>query len=200
MSKYKCPECGCPHEVGTHCRNCGVELRKTTARLIATLDCNKKCHYCCNTTLMLAQATIITNLAELDNYSEVCITGGEPMLYPDETYNIIKELRRSNRKIYLYTALAANRGSLFQMLMKGLDGIHYTIHYNTAGWDAAMDIRNLEELSKEFPTSKSFRMYIDSDVTFPVQYTPNRWSRVESFAFVEDCPLPAHEDLFILED
>ncbi len=92
VDHYDCPECSCPEEFGTHCRNCGVRLRCSTARLITTLNYNRKCHYCCNTTTMLAQATIITDLAEIDNYSEVCITGGEPMLYPDVTYNIIKDL------------------------------------------------------------------------------------------------------------
>ena len=172
---------------------------KTTARLITTLDCNRKCHYCCNTTTMLAQAKNIYSLAELDDYSEICITGGEPMLYPEETYNIIKELRRPGRKIYLYTALANNPVILFQMLSKGLDGIHYTIHYCSDDVETIIGILEFEYLQDKFP-EKSFRMYIDQEVKFPVQYTPCRWSRVESFKAIESCPLPAHEDLFILEE
>ncbi len=199
VDHYDCPECSCPEEFGTHCRNCGVRLRGSTARLITTLDCNRKCHYCCNTTTMLAQATIITDLAELGNYSEVCITGGEPMLYPDETEQIIYDLRFQNphRKIYLYTALATDMMVLDEMFYQKLSGIHYTVHYNSTQDEVVDHIYNLEELSF-FYKDKSFRMYIESDVAFPVQYTPNLWSRVESFAFVEDCPLPKNEDLFIL--
>lgn len=173
---------------------------KTTARLIITLDCKRKCHYCCNTTAMLDQAKHIADLTELDNYSEICVTGGEPMLYPDKTYGIIKKLKRPKRKIYLYTALATDTVSLFQMLMCGLDGIHYTLHYNSDVSDIVYGLQDIERLSLEFPTGKSFRLWIDQELKRSVTIQPSSWNRVESFAFIEDCPLPKSEDLFILEN
>lgn len=205
-----CPECSSPDETGSHCRNCGVRF-VDTARLIITLDCNRKCHYCCNTPEMLASATKIKDLSELDDYKEILITGGEPMLNPERTLAIVQHLNhlgkvywdkhKELRKIYLYTALAADDpGWLYSMLFSGLDGIHYTLHYNCTAHDRITGIEVIEDLSKEFPTSKSFRLYMDSEVEHQVTIIPQRWSRIQSFKFIEDCPLPENEKLFILEN
>ena len=175
-----------------------------TARLITTLDCNRSCHYCCNTPEMISSAKIITDLSELDNYSEVCITGGEPMLYPGGTAEIISYLtyRSNKRRVYLYTADATSGNKyewLFDMFaLDGLSGIHYTLHYD-ADILELIGLFNIERLSKEF-TDKSFRLYLDAEIKHPVTIHPERWSRIESFKFIKDCPLPAHEDLFILRD
>lgn len=180
---------------------------KTTARLIITLDCNRKCHYCCNTPEMLASATKISDLSELQHYPEILITGGEPMLNPTRTLAIVQHLNQLGqiywnkhkklRKIYLYTALALERGYLYSMLMYGVDGIHYTLHYNSSAKDVALGIDNIEILSKEFP-NKPFRLYMDSEVEHQVTIIPQRWSRIQSFKFIEDCPLPENEKLFLL--
>ena len=99
------------------------------ARLIITLDCNRKCHYCCNTPEMLASATHISDLSALKDYDEICITGGEPMLYPEKVISISNTLKRyNNNKIYLYTAFT-NGSELPRVIRRGtIDGINFTLH------------------------------------------------------------------------
>ena len=190
--------------------NSNCSPKKTAARVIITTDCEKNCDYCCNTKEMLASATPIKSILEVKNYKEVCITGGEPMLNPDRTAALIEELWRSPRwchpsKIYLYTAFARYQQDLFQMLMSGLDGLHYTVHQSSDNvskyryvLDTIAGIHNIESLSEKFP-NKSFRLYIEGGVKTPVTFNPSCWDKVESFNFIKDCPLPKNEDLFILE-
>lgn len=101
-----------------------------TARLIITLKCNRSCSYCVNTPEMIALATKIPDLSLLDKFDTICVTGGEPMLQPARTAKIIHELkrRRQSRKIYLYTAFATM--DILIMLFNGLNGVHYTLHYD----------------------------------------------------------------------
>ena len=78
------------------------------ARIIITLDCNRKCIGCVNTyTSTIQQAKYLTSLNQLpDKLEEIIITGGETMLRPIKTFRIVKELRNkySLTKIYMYTA------------------------------------------------------------------------------------------------
>ena len=172
-------------------------MNNQTARLIITLDCNRHCYYCCNTKENLAKAIEITDLSEIDMYKEVCITGGEPMLNPMRTCDIVESLQRTDRIIYLYTALVYYR-HLQWMLLNGLSGIHYTLHYTSEKADIEDGVRYVEKLAEEFP-DKSFRLYIDPDVKGSVTITPNRWTRVEVKPWLNPCPLIPNEDLFILK-
>lgn len=61
------------------------------ARVVVTEDCNHR---------------IITDIKELKNYSEVMITGGEPMLIPEKVLEFTRQLNKMGygRDLYLYTA------------------------------------------------------------------------------------------------
>ncbi len=98
------------------------------ARLIVTFDCVRDCAHCCNKyATARSWMTPIEHLEELDEYDEVIITGGEPLLHSVAVGSIITELRyrRPECLVYLYTAMY--RPMLLDF-MRGLDGVHYTIH------------------------------------------------------------------------
>ena len=163
------------------------------ARLIITLDCNRKCHYCCNTPEMLASATHINDLSVFKDYDEICITGGEPMLYPEKVIDISNTLKRyNNNKIYLYTAhaiglpLVINRGSI--------DGIHYTLHNSVSASDFAY-VQALAHIEK----GVSFRAYILPGHKDIILLDTSDWARLEIKPWIKDCPLSENETLFILE-
>ncbi len=164
------------------------------ARLIITLDCNKKCSYCCNTPKMLASATRINNLSALKNYDGICITGGEPMLNPNRTANIIVELSSYNKPLYLYTALFHPE---LYTIIPFLKGIQYTLHTGCTDIDL-QSLLYMEGLIPQFP-EKSYRLYIQKDIDQQIHIVPSFWDRLEIKDWIEDCPLPKNETLFILE-
>lgn len=181
-----------------------IDTAIDTARLITTLKCNRSCHYCCNTPEMIDSATKIPDLSSLAEFDTVCVTGGEPMLQPERTLQIIRELRkqRPNRKIYLYTAFATI-DILVSLMYGGLDGVHYTLHYDAGDdeIDRMQVLQGTAELCYVKPgVNKTFRLYIDPNIERQVTITPRVWSRVEVKPWLDDCPLPSHEKLFVLDE
>lgn len=176
-----------------------------TARLIVSFKCSRGCEYCCNKySSIIDGGTRIKSLDEMPDYDTYCITGGEPMEWPEKTKEVInglgiKGLFKST-KIYLYTAKYTKE--LTEML-PFLDGVHYTLHENSGprdlnGFEAFQnDIRMLKRR-----TNKSFRLYINQSIKAWVTVQPNLWTRVESKPWIgeESCQLPAHEKLYILEE
>ncbi len=174
-------------------------MKVDTARVIITQKCNRHCHYCCNTPEMIDSATKISDLSSLAEFDTVCVTGGEPMLQPARTARIIRELRKQRlvRKIYLYTAYATI--DILAMLDSGLDGVHYTLHYDT-GDDEIKRMLTLQSLGILCGPTKSFRLYIDPNIKQNITIYPYAWSRVEVMPWSIDCPLPSHEKLFVLDE
>ena len=168
-----------------------------TARLIITLDCPRSCPYCCNKQGdMLESATRISDLRELDGYDEVCVTGGEPMIDPWRTMKIVAFLQTFDfKKIYLYTAMFGLR---MDRLLKMVDGVHYTLHAPLTRKDVNGFYR-MQALVSDDP-DKSCRLYIDPGIISPITIYPDAWARVEVKPWLDDCPLPPNETLFILED
>ncbi len=166
-----------------------------TARFITTLDCPNKCSYCCNTPEMINSAIKIKDLSALKDYDIVCITGGEPMLRWYDVISMSIQLKQQNHnvKIYLYTALSNH---LHRTILKGgIDGVHFTLHI---GQDTN-DFYKTQQIAKEFPVSKSFRARIMSQ-TQHVLINTKVWSRLEIKPWIEHCPLPEHETLFIWDE
>ncbi len=164
-----------------------------TVRLIITLDCPRDCSYCCNKQPVLKQAKKIQSPDCLLGYDEICITGGEPMLYPNKIIDIIESLNNLhplNRKIYLYTAMFNE--DLIGLIPK-VDGIHVTLHQGMSGFEMGNFYHFQERSSSIGFWGGSYRLYIHPDIKDEISIYPNRWSRIESKPFLEDCPLPENE-------
>jgi pyruvate formate-lyase activating enzyme-like uncharacterized protein len=184
------------------------------ARLITTMACNRSCDYCCNKYNSLVDKAIdIPTLDSILDSDVVCLTGGEPMLYPSKLIEIIKTLRagsllmgKPDQKIYLYSASFYSPDFMYSLrdLIPLVDGIHFTLHAKTN----INDIRGFEALQaaiKEYKKfselgTKSFRAYIAPDIIYDIPVFPNLWSRLEIKPWIPEgkCPLPPNETLYRL--
>ena len=167
------------------------------ARLIITLDCNRKCSYCCNTPKVLDSATRIDSLSALKDYDEICITGGEPLLYPNKVIKISKALKTYKNRIYLYTAIS---NDLRRVMDDGcIDGVHFTLHESGNIIDF-YNIQSIAETDDCYHNDISFRAFILKNVPYStIMISPNVWARLEIKDWIKDCLLPKNETLFILE-
>jgi pyruvate formate-lyase activating enzyme-like uncharacterized protein len=183
------------------------------ARLITTMACNRSCDYCCNKyDSLIGKAIDITTLDPILDSDVVCLTGGEPMLYPDKLERIIYSLKggtmmmgQPNLKIYLYSASYWSPD--FQKSLRDfiplVDGIHFTLHAKTTSQDIEgfTSLQAAIEEHRKYGTGdKSFRAYIAPDIKNYIPVVPYLWSRLEIKPWIPEgkCPLPPNETLYRL--
>jgi len=167
------------------------------ARVIMTWDCPRNCDMCCNKNLPVEPRPC--TLADLADYDQVLLTGGEPTLYPEKLLDNIMTLRAQSReqKIYLYTAqfLPAMHG-----FVPLLDGIQYSLHHPVTPTEL-LDFADFQFLIGKYRgTERTFRLYVDNRITESVLVEPHNWSRVGFTPWREPSPLPEGEELFVLEE
>ena len=117
---------------------------KKTLRLLLTLDCNLTCQYCCNNISEINSKFIKKKLDDInfDAYSNVCISGGEPLVQFNKFYEVF-QIIPLEIPIYLYTnglLLNINKASYF-------NGINIGIHYK----------EQLKEILTKNPTLLSYK-------------------------------------------
>lgn len=157
------------------------------ARLLFTEICNRNCAGCCNKNWTGAQPKEIT-FEELLEFDEINITGGEPMLYPDELIELITKLKFHKKTIFLYTALPLPLHSFYHIIAI-IDGVSLTLH----NWK---DYRIFKyfNLDKIQAPGKQLRLN-----TFPkIKFKSTIWD-VRPKHWIKDCPLPAGEILVKLK-
>ena len=111
-------------------------MKKYTARILMTLECNRSCDYCANKSKKVKKRfKKIKSIADINyrRYDEVCITGGEPFMCLDRTEHAIRYISEENRniKIFLYTTYFKNSISYKKRLRAFfylISGVNYTIH------------------------------------------------------------------------
>lgn len=167
------------------------------ARLLLWKDCNRKCPGCCNTYQSLMDQMKPIRLEGLKDFDVICLTGGEPMLYPNRLISIIKRLKIINptAKIYLYTALYKPS---IESIIPLIDGLQFSIHYPASSKDV------LEFVAMQYllvNKNGSYRSFIDNRVLSSIPILPAVWTRLEIKPWIKegDCPLPKDEQLFLLE-
>lgn len=173
-----------------------------TARIIATLDCNRACPYCVNLQQdILKQAKPpLTNLVDLRAYNAVCITGGEPLLYPDKVLHLITSIAQINPRIktYLYVADYPDIESWLQ-IFPVIDGLTYTLHSDadslaTAKFHAIQDIIRYNDLH----LYKSCRLVIFTGMACTLYLSPWVWTHIEMKPPDTVCKVPSNEQLYLL--
>jgi len=168
------------------------------ARLIMTLECNRRCVNCCNKhTSILSKATRIHNVSQLEplGFNQVIITGGEPMLYPDRVIGIAQQAAKQGSEVFLYTAMYRPEIVTILNLVKG---VHYTLHAPMSRKDFT-GFHQFQRLIAHWVGS--YRLYVDPNIKESILITPCVWKRVEikPWLLEGDCPLPMGEELFILD-
>lgn len=155
-------------------------------RLLLTEDCDRSCPGCCNKDWDLDALGVCDSF---DGYSEVLITGGEPMLYPDRVLTLIRKIRRHNpaTKIYVYTAKVDYTRAALEVL-NAADGMTLTLHEPD---DAkALSVFDFE-LKPPLAAGKSLRLNVFNGIETPELF--NDWKTKEDMEWVKDCPLPEGE-------
>lgn len=173
----------------------------TTARLIFTENCNRNCPKCCNKNFDFSEyRSWKWNMVE--NFDMLCITGGEPMLFPNEVIAFIKrfralELQLANytlwsekTKLYLYTAYAQDLFK-FRRVLALVDGITLTLHEQS---DVPAFQKLNYELNMRGPYDKSLRLSVFNEITLPRQPFP-LWNIMVGREWLDYCTVPEDEML-----
>lgn len=160
-------------------------MKNRKVRLLITMKCGRNCYYCCNkSAALLEKAVPARNLDGLEQYREIMITGGEPMLYPLRTLAIVKELyaKYQDARLYLYTALYD--AAIVQMLPM-LSGIQYSLHAASSLFDIRLfhDFQNrmlqYRQQHEEEMKRKTLRAYVNNEIPYMIKLIPDLWHRVE---------------------
>lgn len=179
------------------CQN--IQNMKTKARVILTTACRRKCKNCANTQKkVMSSIKNLYSVEELYRFDKIIITGGEPMLIPDKVVKFITLMKeqKPNRKVFIYSADVPKIADL-KRVVDLVDGLHYTIHVPESKDDIYLFNAVQSMLSCFTNTDKSFRLYIQQGVGRQINLWPQVWSRVEMKPWLEDCPLPEGEELFL---
>ena len=176
-------------------------IEKTTARILITEKCNRRCVYCCNNFDKFREiAYTISDMNDItEDYKEYVITGGEPLLDPRETIEMINMLRETHpqSKVYVYTTIMS---PTTLHIMNLCDGVTFTLHDNvTPGEIRAFGVLQLAMMGEY--VGKSLRLHLGPNIDTHVPIIPSVWTRIKRLKWqAEDgnwiCPC---EDVFILK-
>lgn len=175
-------------------------METTKLRLLLTVHCNRACPGCCNNDWDLSGLEICDPETEdWNQYDELLITGGEPLLYPEALIELSAKAkaRSSKLRVYVYTAYTENL-FVYEALLPYVDGFTFTLH-EQADVQFAKDLSDMLMHKFKQTLNKSFRMNIFSSIqvdaeTFERFYrcTPF-WKIKADMKWIEDCPLPDGE-------
>jgi len=163
-------------------------------RLLLFKKCNRKCIKCCNKGWDLD--TLETNNS-YKGYSEILLTGGEPLLEPDLIQQIAIRIRVENKDapIYVYTAKGDNIDDMIKV-MSCVDGITFTLHEQK---DVKPFIK-LNDFMEKFlhlfdylgKRKKQLRLNIFEGVDVG-DIDLKLWKVKPNMKWIKNCPLPKDE-------
>lgn len=173
---------------------------KKTARVIVTLNCNRKCPGCCN--INLPEHRKVSTDEELMGYQEIVITGGEPMMIPGKVLEFINRMweKGYRGKMYLYTSFWNGKG-ISKEILKELDGLTFTFHAECTDEDI-IALKNLSNSgilqNKDFSSrliidKRVYERYDLSNINF------SRWDVIRRLEWKEKCNPAENEELLIYE-
>lgn len=180
-----------------------------TARIILTLECGRRCSYCCNnphSNPAMHTVTLLEALEGLTRYDEFVLTGGEPLGSYDSvrwTIGVVMQLRAlyPGRPVYLYTSVWAGGIAPMEQNLHRVSGITYTLHYPFT----AVDRDNLHLIQGSIMRCDpqrclNNRLVINSSIPVPRRPLIHQqvWREIREIDFVPDgnCPIGENEDLF----
>ena len=157
-----------------------------TLRLLVIDKCNRKCEGCCNKQWDLNLLPICDSFK---GYSEIILTGGEPMLNPSLIRSLAIHIRKETQyPIYMYTAKVDDLEEILSVLYF-LDGITVTIH-EEKDWDS-FSILNKSLL--DFGYEKSLRLNVFKECNLRSYHEFDKWKIKDSIEWIDPCPLPTNE-------
>lgn len=177
-------------------------MENKIARLLVTKKCNRKCVGCCND-FMLDGMKEIDQVAQLKDYKEVIVTGGEPAIISDKVVRLVRALKSKhhfNGKIYMYSATF--NWHFYNEVIKTIDGITYTLHNECNDDDIdmlRMFIRFIKaRKNMSYPANDVYKLYIDRRVYDKYDFSNldfTVFNIVRKLEWKDNCPLPKDEEL-----
>lgn len=155
-------------------------------RLKVTGQCLKNCEGCCNKDW---PSIPVFNKVFTD-YTQILITGGEPMFFPNKLARLIKDLKPLGIPIYVYTAKVDDLAQAMRILCLA-DGITLTLHTQE---DVVNFYRFQDSIGQYLYESKSLRLNIFKGVQ--ANYRKTWWKTRHDIEWIKNCPLPADEEFF----
>lgn len=161
-------------------------------RLLVTEKCNRSCLGCCNKDWDLKSLPICRDFS---GYSEILITGGEPMLYGGE--RLKEALLRMYKEapttpVYVYTQHKDGLKLANLINNRAIEGITFTIHDK----DAWHDFYYMEKaLYRNVPyqlmsfTSLRLNIFKEAGPGRPVL----NWKVKDNMEWIKNCPIPEDE-------
>jgi len=155
-------------------------------RLLLFEECDRNCSGCCNNDWDLNDLEVCESF---EDYDEVSLTGGEPMLWPDIVIDAAYKIRNTcNAKIWLYTAKVSNLYAAIQVFWV-VDGMCITLHEQSdvESWRRFSDLLS----DGKFYRGKSMRLNVFKSVD--VQNIPSWWKVKSDIEWIPNAPLPENE-------
>jgi sulfatase maturation enzyme AslB (radical SAM superfamily) len=103
---------------------------KDTLRVLISWTCNLACPYCCNEIPAVRQGIRAASFRDLDfaPYSVVCVSGGEPLLFPTLLRDVCR--RAKGKFVVLYTNGTRLTPELARDLQDwGVQAVNVGLHY-----------------------------------------------------------------------
>jgi hypothetical protein len=137
----------------------------------------------------------------VSDYHTIAITGGEPMLYPQQLIAWIKRYRAledyfdlDRTNLILYTAFTKDRDMLFKVL-ELVDSMTITLHNQDDV--SPFEVFNMK-LENTGPYDKSLRLSIFGDLVMHNKPLP-LWNTMKNRVALDQCPVP-EDDMLVLRD
>lgn len=155
-------------------------------RLLLLTECNRTCKGCCNKDWNLEELPVCT---DFQGYSEIILTGGEPLLQPDLVKEVVERIRtETDADIILYTAKTDDIHAL-RGVLSVIDGITVTLHTRKDVLPFANFNMALTPSEKQ---GKSLRLNVFNGINIGEEDTGG-WRVKGGIRWMKDCPLPKDE-------
>lgn len=148
---------------------------------------------CCNNSWDFRKLPVVENF----NYKEVMITGGEPLLFPDEVAILSDAIKNANVlaynnevSVFIYTALA--NGIL--TILPHVNGVVYTPH-SEKDIESFLKVNRTIGLFPETVKNKSLRLnlFANMKALIPQNTDLSHW-KVKDMIWIKNCPVPLDEE------
>lgn len=160
-------------------------MKKKKLRLLLFEACNRNCTGCCNKDWDLKSLSYCTDYTP---YSEILLTGGEPMLKPDLVIRVVEKIRRqTTAPIILYTADLTKPLWLF-LIAPNIDGLTVTLHEPN-------DALAFKAFDKQFkpPMRMLDRLRLNVFKEVGAVEAKPYWKVKPDMEWIKNCPLPDGE-------
>lgn len=163
-------------------------------RLLVTTKCPNKCPMCCNNSWDFSKLPVVEHF----NYKEIMITGGEPLLFP-ENWQIwlkvskpFKNWPMAIKENYFYIRHWLICSPIISDTSMELFTLHILLMMFIVYWRPIIFLLDYKD---ELMESKSLRLNLFPDIKkhIPDNTDLSLW-KVKDMKWIKDCPVPADEE------